>query len=207
MEDEYTSKARPLLEILHWWKKAHEHTVPIRVHVTDRGNFSEAIQITKIAMLSSIRPSNHSGKEYVQPPHPKMTCLRRAFRLPHSTLKVYFVGSPDHQWRMSVCEVQLLIVYLHGLDEGLPVFGETERVVFQLKSCKIDANDARKTSHGFLRAMNREPSISRNPPFKNACRTWIARERKSEDDVLWAFGYDYTKGLSEFTGTVQEGEL
>jgi hypothetical protein len=71
----------------------------------------------------------------------------------------------------------------------------------------MNTNDARNTSHDLLMAMNRERSISGNPPFKNACHIWVARERKGEDDVLWSFGYDYTEGLPEFTGTVQESEL
>jgi hypothetical protein len=123
-------------------------------------------------------------------------CLRRAFRLPHSTLRLGISvkpGDPAGTAPKSFC------VLLRGLFinyDGEPAFGNTKRLVFRFW---FRRDEPTKAINGICSTMTWVLGSSK---FARGERRWVAARPDEGGRVLWLCGFDAEDGLPEVRGIV-----
>lgn len=209
IEDECISKARPLLEILQeWrseWRAKHGTAGKLDLHLANNNNFAESIQNPTVIMPSTMFPSVHKGHNIDGSFEPAIKCLRRAFRLPHSTLRLGVSVMPKDPPGTVVKSFYRLIYGLYKYHDGELVFGRTKRLVFQFWFRHDEPTDA-------IESIRSTITLLLGDEFRKGEERWVAMEPDEGGRVLWSCGFDIEGGLPEaegivprYRGTLQKG--
>jgi hypothetical protein len=202
VEDECISKARPLLDILHEWKTEwrtkHDKTGKLHFHLANKGNFAESIALIGITMPSTVFPRDINDYRTDQSFTAAVKCLRRAFRLPHSTLRLgVSVTHKDTAGTVVESLCKLLRCLFMNYD-GEPAFDKTKRLIFQFWF----RNDI--PYHAISRIRSSMKWALGPVEFEHGERAWVAKKHDEGGRVLWSCGFDAEDGLPEVEGIVPQ---
>lgn len=194
VENECVGYARPLLETLYQWRTNHQQARPLYFQFAYKGSLVESLQISALFVpLTSFSKTFNTGSEGTKQDRLMIRSLRRVFRLPHSTLRLHVAVSEGNVWLPVMTLLFGLINGLGVLHDGFLAFGETERLIFQLQTNRVEP---RWTMDKLSRR------IITSPAFGNVEVSWVAREVADGGVVTWLFGFDFKPGLPEVLGTI-----
>jgi hypothetical protein len=190
---------------MHNWEMIPETIVSMQLQLANHGDFSEAIQITIITILSAVLPPSKDLTRSIEQYSPTLEGLRRAFRFPHSTLKLHFARIYLDNWFTRVHEMYRLILCLRGIDNGSPPFGTTERLVIQIGNCPSGVIGLQHVRSRLLSAISNQSWLGQRALFPVVTRKWVAKgDLENGSERVWFIGYDFAEGLPDFAGMVPE---
>jgi hypothetical protein len=194
MEDNYISKARPLLNVMHDLQSTSEATESISLQFSDHESFTLAIQISMIQIPTAILPSRADTMHNPEPWRTTIEGLRKAFRLPHSTLSVRVIGRPYRPIPSIIGQFYWMAYCLHAFDDGEPAFSKIDRLILQTTDHRgEDLNGRMRPLHISMY----HPELGGNP-FPQCVRSWVAGTGANGEEGTLSFGFDYVVGLPSF---------
>jgi hypothetical protein len=205
MEDNYISEARPLLEVMHSWKMTSAETRSIDLFFEHCGSFEQVIRFSSIEIPTAILPGQHKTFANPEPWRSTVEALRKAFRLPNSTLTIHVVGSPNRIRPYHVGNLYWLIYCLHAFADESPSFAKIDRLVLECEPrTDVDVQNCMKL---LLVAMYEVPKLIPEFPksagFPELVHSWVATRSIDGHIPLHAtfsFGFDFVKDLPEHPG-------
>ena len=200
MEDEYISRMRPLLGIMHRWNAVWEEAGVSGLRLTNSDNFEKSIQITEVWLSSKLIPRSFYHPGLSEPALGLVEFLRSVCLQSHSTFTLSIVDEDKNRRTLSSYSRFLwLFRRLRSRVDNSPLLGHLDRLVLEPSPSQhvlaSTISSLNWTIGGYVRSLEKAGF----PAIKH---TWAAKEAVSQTHVRWSFGFDFKDGLPEVRGTV-----
>jgi hypothetical protein len=169
----------------------HDQVGKLHFHLANKGNFAESIVLIGITIPSTLFAREMNDYRTYLSSTAAVKCLRRAFRLPHSTLSLGVSITPEDTAWTVVRLLRMLLRNLFMITDGAPAFGKTKRLVFQFWFPHGEP------THTVSKIRSSMTSALECVEFERCKRRWVAKKPEEGGRVLWLFGFDAEDGLPE----------
>ncbi|KAL5117439.1 hypothetical protein ACEQ8H_004604 [Pleosporales sp. CAS-2024a] len=202
LEKNYISKARPVLNAIHYFQSGNEEIRQFHLSFADDFNFHAQLHVSCVTLPCTSLPIGQDALFHeLEPWRTGVEALRRAMRLCHTTFTIKLVASSHQFDPRHIGQLHGLLHCLSAFGDGKPVLGKIDRLM--LKCAGRPVGNLQNCIKFVQLAMYIPRFSKKSAHFPAWVDAWAAIE---DSDDAWegslCFGFDFVEGLDTYPDAI-----